>query len=142
MDCQRHSTAVATGNRARCDEGGDARSLATSKGPDKRLKDWHMNRYETSTPRAALGLTAVAMAAITMATLVVLPAQLGSVSANASTLAAEKVPAEARFDVARAPSIDVTGAIDGEEYVSPGRAAFEAQECGTQTKSNSRSLAD
>jgi len=142
MDCQRHSTAVATGNRARCDEGGDARSLATSKGPDKRLKDWHMNRYETSTPRAALGLTAVAMAAITMATLVVLPAQLGSVSANASTLAAEKVPAEARFDVARAPSIDVTGAIDGEEYVSPGRAAFEAQECGRPTKSNSHSLAD
>jgi hypothetical protein len=142
MDCQRHSTAVATGNRARCDEGGDARSLATSKSPDKRLKDWHMNRYETSTPRAALGLTAVAMAAITMAALVVLPAQLGSVSANASTLAAEKAPAEARFDVARAPSIDVTGAIDGEEYVSPGRAAFEAQECGRQTKSNSHSLAD
>jgi hypothetical protein len=109
---------------------------------DKRLKDWHMNRYETSTPRAALGLTAVAMAAITMAILVVVPAQLGSVSANASTLAAEKVPAEARFDVARAPSIDVTGAIDGEEYVSPGRAAFEAQECGRQSKSNSRSLSD
>jgi hypothetical protein len=108
--------------------------------PDKRLKDWHMNRYETSTPRAALGLTAVAMAAITMATLVVLPAQLGSVSANANTLAVEKAPAEARFDVAKAPNIDVPGVLDGEEYVSPGRAGFEAQECGRQYKSNLRSL--
>jgi hypothetical protein len=102
-----------------------------------------MNRYETSTPRAALGLTAVAMAAITMATLVVLPAQLGSVSANANTLAAEKVPAEARFDIARAPAdIDVSGTADGEEYVSPGRAAFDAQECARQTKSNSHKLTD
>jgi hypothetical protein len=111
--------------------------------PDKRLKDWHMNRYETSTPRAALGLTAVAMAAITMVTMVVLPAQLGSVSANANTLAAEKAPAEAQFDVARAPvDIDMPGVVDGEQYVSPGRAAFEAQECGRQYKSNSRSLTD
>ena len=102
-----------------------------------------MNRYETSTPRAALGLTAVAMAAITMATLVVLPAQLGSVSASANTLAAEKAPAEARFNVAGAPvNIDAPGAVDGEDYVSPGRATFEAQECGRQYKSNSHSLAD
>ena len=101
-----------------------------------------MNRYETSTPRAALGLTAVAMAAITMATLVVLPAQLGSVGANASTLAAEKLPAEARFNVAKAPVNDAPGTVDGEEYVSAGRATFEAQECARQYKSNSHSLAD
>jgi hypothetical protein len=83
------------------------------------------------------------MAAITMATLVVLPAQLGSVSANTYTLAAEKAPAEARSDVATAPvDIDVPGVVDGEEYVGPGRAAFEAQECGRQYKSNSRSLTD
>ena len=102
-----------------------------------------MNRYETSTPRAALGLTAVAMAAITMATLVVLPAQLGSVSANTYTLAAEKPPAEARFEVATAPvDIDVSGVVDSEEYVAPGRATFEAQECVRQYKSNSRGLTD
>jgi hypothetical protein len=102
-----------------------------------------MNRYETSTPRAALGLTAVAMAAITMATLVVLPAQLASVSANTYTLAAEKAPAEARFDVATAPvDLDVRGVVDSEDYVGPGRAAFQAQECGRQYKSNSRSLTD
>ena len=102
-----------------------------------------MNRYETSTPRAALGLTAVAMAAITMATMVVLPAQLGSVSANTYTLAAEKAAAKAGFDVAKAPvDVDVPGVVDGEEYVSPSRAAFEAQECGRRYKSNSRSLID
>ena len=101
-----------------------------------------MNRYQTSTPRAALGLTALAMAAITMATMVVLPAQLGSVSANTYTLAAEKAPAEARFDVATAPGIDVPGIVDSEEYIGPGRATFEAQECGRQYKSNSRSLTD
>ncbi len=49
-----------------------------------------MNRYETSTPRAALGLTAVAMAAVTMVTMVVLPAQFGSVSAQSYTLAVER----------------------------------------------------
>jgi hypothetical protein len=110
--------------------------------PHKRLKDWQMNRYETSTPRAALGLTAVAMAAITMATMVVLPAQLGSVSANTYTLAAEKATAKARFDVAAAPGIDAPGMVDGEEYAGPGRATFEAQECGRQSKSKSRSLTD
>ena len=102
-----------------------------------------MKGYKLSTPRAALGLTAVAMAAITMVTMVVLPAQLGSVNANANTLAAEKAPAKAGFDVATAPvDVDVPGVVDGEEYVSPSRAAFEAQECGRQYKSNSRSLTD
>jgi hypothetical protein len=47
-----------------------------------------MNRYEPSTPRAALGLTAVAMAAITMAALVVLPAEFDSVSADPYTQSA------------------------------------------------------
>lgn len=111
--------------------------------PDNRLKDWHMKRYETSTPRAALGLTAVAMAAITMATMVVLPAQLGSVSAQTYTLAAEKAPADARFDLAAGPAdIDVPGLLDGEEYVSPARARLEAQQCRRQYKSNSRNLTD
>ncbi len=41
-----------------------------------------MDRYEPSTPRAALGLTAVAMAAVTLAALVVLPAELETVNAD------------------------------------------------------------
>ena len=47
-----------------------------------------MNHYKPSTPRVALGLTAVAMAAITMAALVVLPAELDSVSADPYTQSA------------------------------------------------------
>jgi hypothetical protein len=42
-----------------------------------------MNGFKFSTPRLALGLTAVAMAAITLSVLVVLPAQLDSVSPEA-----------------------------------------------------------
>jgi len=41
-----------------------------------------MNRYEPSTPRAALGLIAVAMAAVSLAALVVLPAELETVNAE------------------------------------------------------------
>ena len=37
-----------------------------------------MNRYDPSIPRAKLGLTAVAIAAITIAALVALPAKLES----------------------------------------------------------------
>ena len=44
-----------------------------------------MKRYEPSTPRAALGLTAAAMAAVTLAALVVLPAEFDSVSADPYT---------------------------------------------------------
>ena len=42
-----------------------------------------MNRYEPSTPRVALGSIAIAMAAITMGALVVLPAQLEAANASA-----------------------------------------------------------
>lgn len=102
-----------------------------------------MNRYESSTPRAALGLTAVAMAAITVMTLVVLPAELGSVSANADTLAEQKERLEAPSRVATAAAeIAVPGVFDPEDGVSPGRAAFETQECGRQYRSKSLSLTD
>ena len=47
-----------------------------------------MNRYEPSIPRAALGLTAVAMAAVTLAALVILPAEFDSLSAAPYTEAA------------------------------------------------------
>jgi len=49
-----------------------------------------MNRYEPSTPRAALGLTAVGMAAVTLAALVVLPAELETVNAATSLQAAAR----------------------------------------------------
>ena len=59
-----------------------------------------MNRYKPSTPRAALGLTAVAMAAITMGALVVLPAKLDAAGADPSTLAAAKAATKAPIEVA------------------------------------------
>jgi O-acetyl-ADP-ribose deacetylase (regulator of RNase III) len=39
-----------------------------------------MHRYETSTPRVALGITAVAMTAITIGVLVVMPARMRAIS--------------------------------------------------------------
>lgn len=50
-----------------------------------------MNRYEPCLPHAKLALTAVAMAVITMATLVALPAKLESVSDDRQVLAAVKI---------------------------------------------------
>lgn len=100
-----------------------------------------MNRYETSTPRAALGLTAIAMAVITMGTLVVLPAQLGSVGAQSYTLAAEGSASKGPVDIANAlASVAAAGAINGQQSVGP--ATLEAQECGRPHKSSLRSPAD
>ena len=44
-----------------------------------------MKRYKSSMPRAPFGLAAVAMTAITMGGLVVLPAKLDSISSDACT---------------------------------------------------------
>jgi hypothetical protein len=46
-----------------------------------------MNAYRPDTPRAALGLAAAAMAAVTMALMVVLPAELEDAGAAEYTLA-------------------------------------------------------
>ena len=99
----------------------------------------NMKRYEPSAPRAALGLTAVAMAVITMGALVVLPAQLGSVNAQTYTLA-EKSATEAPVGIAAAPARVAAGPVDREAAVEP--ATPEAQECGRPHKSSWRSPAD
>jgi hypothetical protein len=88
-----------------------------------------MNGYESSTPRAALGLVAVAMATITMGALVVLPAKFDSVSADASTVAAAKTAAVAPIEVAASPArIDAPEPENREARVHSGRAAIGAQE--------------
>ena len=77
-----------------------------------------MNRYKPATPRAALGLTAVAMAAITMGALVVLPAKLDAAGADPSTLAAAK--AATPIEVAIVPArIDVLELVKREQHVHP-----------------------
>ena len=79
-----------------------------------------MNRYKPSTPRAALGLTAVAMAAITMGALVVLPAKLDAAGADPSTLAAAKAATRAPIEVAIVPArIDVLEVVKREQHVHP-----------------------
>lgn len=66
-----------------------------------------MSAYESSTPRAASGLAAVAMAAITIGAMVVLPAKLDS--ANPLILASAKATALAPIEVAINPGrIEVT----------------------------------
>lgn len=52
-------------------------------------RDRKVSRYEPSAPRAVLGLTAVAMATMTVAALVVLPATLDAASVEPYTVAME-----------------------------------------------------
>jgi hypothetical protein len=67
-----------------------------------------MDSYQPSTPRAVLGLIAVAMAAITVGALVVLPATLDSTSADVFTLATAAASTKAPIEVAIIPArIDV-----------------------------------
>ena len=70
-----------------------------------------MNSYEPSTPRAALGLAAVAMAALTFGAMVLGPAKLDSGGADAVTLASAKAETKPPIEVAISPArIDVIGA--------------------------------
>jgi len=62
-----------------------------------------MNGYELATPRAALGLTAVAMAAIAIGALVLLSATAESMGADWYTLAAANAEPKAPVAVAISP---------------------------------------
>jgi hypothetical protein len=86
----------------------EAPPVASNSGTARRIEEHHMNTYQPSTPRPMLGLIAVAMAAITIGALVVLPAKMGSLdadlvavaSAQAKTLAPTEVDIRpARIDV-------------------------------------------
>ena len=88
-----------------------------------------MNRYKPSTPRTPLQLTALAMAAITMGALVVLPAKLEFVSADSYTLAAAKAATKVPLELAVGPMrIDAPRAVSHEEHVHSDRTALGAQE--------------
>lgn len=62
-----------------------------------------MNGYEPATPRAAMGLAALAMAAITLGTFVVLPAKFDSLGTTPDTLAARKSGSKVPIDIATDP---------------------------------------
>ena len=88
-----------------------------------------MNGYEPSTPRAALGLSAVAMAAVTIGVLVVLPAKFDSVSAEPYVLGAAPPATEAPTEVAISPACnDAPEVVDHDDHVHPGSATIGAQE--------------
>jgi hypothetical protein len=63
-----------------------------------------MDTYQPSTPRAASGLIAVAMVAITFGALVVAPAKQDSVSTGLVTAASAKAGAPAPIEVAITPA--------------------------------------
>ncbi len=63
-----------------------------------------MKKYEPATPRAALGVVAVAVSACTLWALIILPANLDADSAGfpvAAAKAATTVPVETRLSAAR-----------------------------------------
>ena len=102
-----------------------------------------MNRYEPSTPRAALGMIAVAIATITMGVLVVLPAKRDSVSTDSYTLAATKAGTKAPGEAAIGPAgIAAPVVANREEPVHSNRTALGAQELrGNHHKLSLRSRA-
>ena len=69
-----------------------------------------MNRYETSNPRAALSIAAVAMTALTIGLSVIVPARMGYSSPKFGALAASKAVAPASIEADAAPlRIEVFG---------------------------------
>ena len=103
-----------------------------------------MNGYKPSAPRVAIGLTAAAMTAVTIGTMVVLPAKLDSVSAGAYTLAVAKAATRTPIKVAigQAPG-DGPAVVDREERVHPGCTTLGMQEFrAKRRKLSSRSPAN
>lgn len=67
-----------------------------------------MNRFQSSTPRAAFGIAAVAMTVVTFGLLVVVPATIDSGSEDVRTQAAAKLVTPAATEVVTIPTrIDV-----------------------------------
>ena len=83
-----------------------------------------MNRYSIAIPRAALGLFALAMTALTLAVGVVMPATLGSLSDDSRVLAVtEGVAARAEAGANRL-RIDVVGEREQATAYAPVRQAL------------------
>jgi hypothetical protein len=111
--------------------------------PQETAKGSDMKRYKLSTPRARLGLTAVAMAAITMSAMVVLPAEFDSVRADPYALAAAKTATKAPVEVAVSPARTDIPEVANHEGVRAGRADLGTQQfLGKRYNSGSRRRAD
>jgi len=86
-----------------------------------------MKNYNSSVPRVASGLAAMAMVAITMGVLVVLPAKFDALSEDPFTLAAARAATMAMTGVADGPARADGPAIDGARH-----AATECRDVGAQ----------
>jgi hypothetical protein len=88
------------------------------------LQDRSMNVYQPRTPRAALGLAATAFAAITMAAMVVVPAELEA-AGNAQAGVASGGGATVQPSVARS-DLDADGEIAREDDAERAALALPA----------------
>jgi hypothetical protein len=92
-----------------------------------------MNGYRPSTPRSTLGLIAIAMSAITIGAMVVLPAKLDSVNAEPFMLAAAKTATNAPIEASADPDCDnVSAEVDRD--VHAGRTILGTQEFARSVK--------
>ena len=92
-----------------------------------------MNGYKPSTPRSALGLIAIAMSAITIGAMVVLPAKLDSGNAEPFMLAAAKAAPNARIEASVDPDCDdVSAVVDRDAHA--GRTIVGTQEFARSVK--------
>ena len=81
-----------------------------------------MNRYETSMPRAALTIAAVAMTALTLGLAVVVPSKIDSGRYETRMLARSHAAPSAPTEVTLSPArIDVFGVRAQETAFEPGR---------------------
>jgi hypothetical protein len=79
-----------------------------------------MNRFQSSTPRAAFGIAAVAMTVVTFGLLVVVPATIDSGGENVRTQASAKLVAPAATEVVMTPArIDALGVREMEWASAP-----------------------
>ena len=98
-------------------------------GTGKRLLGRSMHGYDHSTPRAALGLTAFFMAAITVSAMVVLPAKFDSIHADPTILATAKTTTKAPIAVGSSQAcVDDADAENHQEGVPDNQAARAPQE--------------
>lgn len=107
----------------------------------KRLPGRSMQGYDRSTPRAALGLTAVFMAAITMSAMVVLPAKFDSIQGDPTMLATAKTTIKAPIAVEGSQAcVEGPDAESRQENVPDNRTARAPQEFPGSRKFGARSI--
>jgi hypothetical protein len=90
--------------------------------------------YKPSIPRVAFGIAGVVMTVITVAILVILPAQMDSASRDARTFAASKAPAPAPIGRAIVTRIDVVSAREPRSSTVPVRIGEAAPQPGRPGK--------